>query len=943
MNGERILSIFVAAALVLGPLLLFVPEGEGLELRPDLNLSRAHASFWGEDAGDYSGYSVAGAGDVNGDGYDDILIGAYEDDDGGTSAGQTYLILGKASGWARDTDLSAASASFWGEDADDFSGRSVAGAGDVNGDGYDDILIGAYGDVDGGNMAGQTYLILGKASGWTRDTDLSAASASFWGEDAYDYSGYSVAGAGDVNGDGYDDILIGAWGDDDGGNMAGQTYLILGKASGWAMDTDLSAASASFWGEDAYDYSGYSVAGAGDVNGDGYDDILIGAVYDEDGGTSAGQTYLILGKASGWARDTGLSAASASFWGEDAWDYSGYSVAGAGDVNGDGYDDILIGAYGDDDGGNMAGQTYLILGKASGWAMDTDLSAASASFWGEDASDYSGYSVAGAGDVNGDGYDDILIGAYGDEDGGSAAGQTYLVLPNTPPPAPKNLKASLAQNQAQITLTWDAADSWAEPLECYRIYRSADGVNYDHLAFRTPSDRSYVDTNVSYGRTYCYMVVTDFDAGLAERGASTVSIVCDRDTDSDGIGDLADWDDDGDGYVDGQDAFPLNGAEWLDTDGDGTGNNADTDDDNDGILDVNDPEPRNPQNALQYHLNYLNTTLQTVQTTVNGFSSTLNTMNTNLNTLSSSVSSMQTSLTSLINNIDSDIATMSSQVRGDIAGLNGTLRADITAVRNGMTAMNASLQSNIDNVRTLVNDVSSDVSALDASMKAMNRSLAADIDAMEARLALDIEALGVALEAVNASLLAELAALDADIADFRSDLLDELGKLRASMDATNKTQTDNYKKLENLINGVNATTLADIKSAVAELDAETAQMGLNLNGRIDEFRATTIGRLENISKVMATVDDIKSLTTEVKTVQAGVNNVKAEQATTSKNVAALAPPSWLGVVLIIIVLMLAAVILMRGGKKGAAPASAAPPPAPPAGPKPLEPLPPPED
>ena len=392
------------------------------------DLSNVDASFLGEDPGDNSGYSVIGAGDVNGDGYDDILIGAWGDDDGGSSAGQTYLILGNASGWAWNTDLSAADASFIGEDKGDLSGWSVAGVGDINGDGYDDILIGAYGDDDGGSYAGQTYLILGNATGWAMDTDLANADVSFIGEYAEDRSGSSVAGAGDINGDGYDDILIGAYLNDDGGSDAGQTYLILGNASGWVMDTNLSNADASFIGEDADDGSGWSVANAGDVNGDGYDDILIGAYGDDDGGSYAGQTYLILGNATGWAMDTDLSNADASFIGENAGDGSGYSVAGAGDVNGDGYDDILIGAPGDDDGGSDAGQTYLILGKVSGWTMDTNLSNADASFIGEDADDWSGYSVAGAGDVNGDGYDDILIGAWGDEDGGTWAGQTYLIF-----------------------------------------------------------------------------------------------------------------------------------------------------------------------------------------------------------------------------------------------------------------------------------------------------------------------------------------------------------------------------------------------------------------------------------------------------------------------------------------------------------------------------------
>ncbi|MBU1622222.1 MAG: integrin alpha [Nanoarchaeota archaeon] len=405
----------------------------------DRNLSTANASFIGEDAADRGGVVVSGAGDVNGDGYDDFLIGAYLDDDGGSGAGQTYLILGQAGGWTMDRDLSTANASFWGEDASDYSGYSVSGAGDVNNDGYDDFLIGAYGDEDGGSNAGQTYLILGRPTAdWSMDVDLSTANASFIGEDDSDRSGWSVSGAGDVNGDGYDDFLIGAKNDDDGGSDAGQTYLILGcnnnsgiyGGSCWLkQDMDLSNANASFIGEDADDYSGYSVSGAGDVNNDGYDDFLIGAFGDEDGGGSyAGQTYLILGQVDGWSMDVDLSTANASFIGEDVSDYSGFSVSDAGDVDGDGYDDFLIGAYYDEEGGSNAGQTYLILGQAGGWTMDRDLSNASASFWGEDAGDYSGCSVSGAGDVDGDGYADFIIGAYYDEDGGSSAGQTYLIL-----------------------------------------------------------------------------------------------------------------------------------------------------------------------------------------------------------------------------------------------------------------------------------------------------------------------------------------------------------------------------------------------------------------------------------------------------------------------------------------------------------------------------------
>ena len=415
-------SILLMNVLFLLPSLIYTPV-EALEYGMDTDLGNVDASFWGEETGDRVGKSVAGVGDVNGDGYDDILIGAYYNEEGGERAGQTYLILGKASGWEMDIDMSTSDASFWGENADDYSGQSVSGAGDVNGDGYDDILIGAYSNDDGGSSAGQTYLIFGKASGWMMDTDLSDSDASFWGEDEKDMSGCSVAGAGDVNGDGYDDILIGAYWVGDGGSDAGQTYLILGKSSGWSMDTDLSASDASFWGEGDGDWSGQSVSGAGDVNRDGYDDILIGALGDLSPSNSEGQTYLILGKASGWSMDTDLSVSDASFLGEEKKDRSGYSVAGAGDVNGDGYGDILIAAPDSGDGGKNAGETYLILGKDSGWAMDTDLSISDASFFGEGAEHDSARSVAGAGDINGDGYNDVLIGASG-------VGRTYLIFPD---------------------------------------------------------------------------------------------------------------------------------------------------------------------------------------------------------------------------------------------------------------------------------------------------------------------------------------------------------------------------------------------------------------------------------------------------------------------------------------------------------------------------------
>jgi hypothetical protein len=422
------LVITLCLSLIATAMVIPAPSG-ALLYDMDQSLSSVDASFIGEDTGDNAGSSVAAAGDVDGDGYDDFLIGAKFDSTAGNEAGMVYLVRGKPEGWSMDTDLSNVNISFKGENARDQAGIAIDGVGDVNNDGYDDFLIGAWGDDDGGSWAGQTYLFLGKSSGWTSNTNVSKANASYWGEDAGDCSGFAVAGAGDVNGDGYDDFLIGAYGASTGSTSdTGQAYLIFGKASGWSMDTDLSNADASFIGKNQYDSVGYDLAGAGDVNGDGYDDILLGAPFDDDGAGDAGVTFLFLGKPSGWAMDTKVATADASFLGEAASDESGYSISGAGDVNGDGYDDFIIGARENDAGADRAGQAYLIFGKASGWAMNTSLSDANASFLGENEDDVAGWDVAGVGDVDRDGYDDILIGAPGNDEEDDSAGQSYIVL-----------------------------------------------------------------------------------------------------------------------------------------------------------------------------------------------------------------------------------------------------------------------------------------------------------------------------------------------------------------------------------------------------------------------------------------------------------------------------------------------------------------------------------
>ena len=200
----------------------------------------------------------------------------------------------------------------------------------------------------------------------------------------YDKSGFSVSSAGDVNGDGFDDVIIGAFGADQGGfGYFGESYVVFGHASGFTASLDLATLNGTngfrIEGIDAYDNSGHSVSSAGDVNGDGFDDFIIGARYGDPGGDlTAGESYVVFGKASGFSASLDPATLNGTdgfrIDGIDIGDNSGHSVSSAGDVNGDGFDDIIIGAHHADPGGNIsAGESYVVFGKASGFSASLDL------------------------------------------------------------------------------------------------------------------------------------------------------------------------------------------------------------------------------------------------------------------------------------------------------------------------------------------------------------------------------------------------------------------------------------------------------------------------------------------------------------------------------------------------------------------------------------------
>jgi hypothetical protein len=412
---------------------------------------------WG-GASDQLGNAVASAGDVNHDGYGDIIVGApLADPLGRADAGVVYIVFGGAGQSILTIDTTsmqlAGVVKVLGAVAGDKLGSAVSGAGDVNKDGIADFIVGApFFDPLTRSNAGAAVVIFGKTSGWA-DIDLvtfASGSAGFWmyGATALDNCASSVSGAGDVNGDGADDLIVGAIVADPPPNRsnAGISYVVFGHSNVTAFsDIDLAgtiAGSIGFKiiGAVAGDTSGQSV-GAADVNNDGYSDVVIGApLYDVSGRLNCGGVFVIFGHRAATAfKDVDLaSLTTASGFrvaGAAADESFGQMVSTAGDFNHDGIEDIVIGACRANAAGRTtAGKAYVVFGHSTATSFPhldaAQLTAGTAGFviLGAVVADQLGYSVGGGGDVNADGIDDIVVGAkWGDPAGRSNAGYVYVI------------------------------------------------------------------------------------------------------------------------------------------------------------------------------------------------------------------------------------------------------------------------------------------------------------------------------------------------------------------------------------------------------------------------------------------------------------------------------------------------------------------------------------
>jgi hypothetical protein len=371
------------------------------------------AILYGESANDRSGSAVWTAGDQNGDGKADVAIGASLHNGGGSGRGALYLVYGALS---EEEDLASADAKIIGQADRERFGSAVGGGQDLDGDGWDDLVVGAFGMNTGGAYAGGGYVLLGPVIG---EFYSSEADSQMIGEVPGDFTGTAASMAGDVDGDGQGDFILGAYGQDGGGGSAGAVYLLYGVPS---ASVDLSYANARLDGNGTGAYAGFSVSGGGDVDGDGFSDFVVGAPYAATGGVYGGAAHLVLGPV---AEGIGtLSNADGLFYGGTNGGRAGFSVALLGDVDNDGYDDVGVGAPDENGNGPNSGAAYGLLGPVSGSVALTD---ADIVMVGEDTDDAAGYSIAAAGDVDGDGKGDIVVGARDDDYTASDAGAAYLV------------------------------------------------------------------------------------------------------------------------------------------------------------------------------------------------------------------------------------------------------------------------------------------------------------------------------------------------------------------------------------------------------------------------------------------------------------------------------------------------------------------------------------
>jgi hypothetical protein len=411
------------------------------------NLGNRGFRIDGAAAGDSLGFSVACAGDVNGDRTADLIVGAFGADNNGPESGSAYVVFGKES--AENVDLANLGNGGFridGAAEGDRAGSAVSAAGDTNRDGVDDVIVGANAADNNGDASGSAYVVFGKKNDARNNVNLANLGNRGFridGAAAGDRAGFAVGAGRDVNEDGYPDVIVGAYlADNNGRENSGSAYVVFGKESAENVDlTNLGKRGFRIDGAAAGDRTGISVDGTGDVNGGNIGDVVVGADQSINGGPGA--AFVVFGKKNvknnvkdvdlANLRDRGFRINGAA-----PRDFAGFSVAAAGDINRDRKRDVIVGAYGADPNGKAdAGAAYVVYGKANNGTVELATFGVPGTgqegglrLDGEAPGDRAGRSVGRAGAFNRDGQDDVLLGAdRATNADAERSGAAYVYLP----------------------------------------------------------------------------------------------------------------------------------------------------------------------------------------------------------------------------------------------------------------------------------------------------------------------------------------------------------------------------------------------------------------------------------------------------------------------------------------------------------------------------------
>jgi len=379
---------------------------------------------------DRFGISVANIGDLDGDGINDVIVGAYLDDEGGDTRGTIHIILLNSDGTPKSTveiNDSTVNGPIL-SDGDQF-GSSVTNIGDLDGDGVNDVVVGVRHDGEGGYNRGAIHIILLNSDGTPKSTvEINGSTTNGPILNDSDQFGVSITNIGDLDGDGVNDVAVGAYLDDNGGSNRGAIHIILLNSDGTPKSTvEINDSTTNGPVLSDIDLFGYSVSNIGDLDNDGISDIAVGASGDDEGGDGRGAIHIILLNTDGTPKSTveiNDSTTNGPILSDG--DQFGSSVTNIGDLDGDGVNDVAVGAFNAD---ASKGAIHIIFLNTDGTPKSTvEINGSTTNGPILSDVDQFGSSVTNIGDLDGDGVNDIAVGANGDDEGGDGRGAIHIIF-----------------------------------------------------------------------------------------------------------------------------------------------------------------------------------------------------------------------------------------------------------------------------------------------------------------------------------------------------------------------------------------------------------------------------------------------------------------------------------------------------------------------------------